>query len=118
VTCIRLSAYAFGSSTSTKRQRTYVEHGKENLADGLALRPDDAWSGLSAVVAPTVCPNFLRELLAKPAGLTRELTCNRSRHPLYADEGLRPIEPPQSIQSKLLIVFTLCIRSSSSLELV
>jgi hypothetical protein len=35
--------------------------------------------------------------------------------PLYIDEGLRPIEPPQSIQSTLFIVFTLCIRNSPSL---
>jgi hypothetical protein len=28
VTCIRLSSYAFGSSTSTKRQGAYVEHRK------------------------------------------------------------------------------------------
>jgi hypothetical protein len=34
---------------------------------------------------------------------------------LYIDEGLRPIELPQSIQSSLLIVVTLCIRSISSL---
>jgi hypothetical protein len=50
-------------------------------------------------------PSFLRDLLAKFAGLTREPTCNGSRPPLYIDEGLRPIEPPQSIKSNLLIVF-------------
>jgi hypothetical protein len=60
--------------------------------------------------------SFLRDLLANPAGLNRELTCNGSRPPLYIDEWLRPIEPPQSIN--LIIVFTLCIRSSSSLALV
>jgi hypothetical protein len=60
-------------------------------------------------------PDFLRDLLAKNAGLTRELTCNGSRPPLYIDKGLRSIEPPQSIKSILLIIFTLCIRSSSSL---
>jgi hypothetical protein len=60
-------------------------------------------------------PDFLRDLLAKNVGLTRELTCNGSRPPLYIDKGLRPIEPPQSIKSILLTIFTLCIRSSSSL---
>jgi hypothetical protein len=38
---------------------------------------------------------FLVDLLAKPAGLTREPTYNRSRPPLYIDEGLWSIEPPQ-----------------------
>jgi hypothetical protein len=51
-------------------------------------------------------PVFLRDLLAKSAGLTRESTCNGSRPTLYIDEGLQPIEPPQLIQSNLLIAFT------------
>jgi hypothetical protein len=62
--------------------------------------------------------NLLRDLLAKSAGLIRETTCNGFRPPLYIDEGLQPIETPQSIKSSLLIVFTICIRSSSSLALV
>ena len=47
------STYAFGSSTSTKRQRhmMIIESG---MVDGLALRPDDPRSGRSAVVARTV----------------------------------------------------------------
>jgi hypothetical protein len=80
-------------------------------------------SGRSAVTARTVraCAesvrvlDFLRDLLAKPTELTREPTCKGSRPPLYIDEGLRPIEPPQSIQSTLLVIFTLCSRSSPSL---
>jgi hypothetical protein len=43
--------------------------------------------------------DFLHDLLTKPTGLTRELTCNGSRSPLYIDEGLRPIEPPTIDQS-------------------
>jgi hypothetical protein len=68
--------------------RAYVEHRKWH-ADGPALRPDGPRSGLSVVAARMVraCiesirhPNFLQDLLAKPAGLTRESTCNRSRPP-------------------------------------
>ena len=63
---------------------------------------DVARSGLSAIVAQTVhactksvrVPDFLRDLLAKPAGLTRKPTCNGSRLLLYIDEGLLPIETP------------------------
>jgi hypothetical protein len=52
-------------------------------------RPDDPRSGLSAVAARTVracvesvkVPNLLRDLLAKPARLTREPICNGSRPP-------------------------------------
>jgi hypothetical protein len=88
VTHIRLSAYAFGSSTSTKRQGAYVEH--QNVqADGPALRANGPWSGLYAVAAWTIhaCAksvrvlDFLRDLLAKPVGLTRGPTFNRSRPP-------------------------------------
>jgi hypothetical protein len=76
VTHIRPSTYAFGSSTSTKRHGAYVEHRKVSR-------------GQSAVVAPTVracaesvrVPSFLRDLLAKTAGLAREMTCNGSRPP-------------------------------------
>jgi hypothetical protein len=72
------SAYAFGSSTSAKRQGAY---------DGPTLGPDGPQSGLSAMEARTirVCaesvriPDFLRDLLAKPTELTREPTCNGSR---------------------------------------
>jgi hypothetical protein len=57
-------------------------------------------------------PSFLRDLLAKPAGLTRKPTCNGSRPPLlYIDEGLWPIEPPTIDQIKSTYRFTLCIRS-------
>jgi hypothetical protein len=55
--------------------------------------------------------SFSRDVLAKTTGLAQETTCNVSRPPLYIDEGLRSIEPPQSIKSNLLLVFTLCIRS-------
>jgi hypothetical protein len=72
-------------------------------------------TGLSVVAARIVCAcvesvtvlDFLRDLLAKPVGLTQESTCNGFRPPPYIDEGLQPIEPPQSIQSNLLINFTL-----------
>jgi hypothetical protein len=58
--------------------------------------------GLSTVAARTICVcaesvrvlNFLWDLLAKLAGLTRKPTCNGSRPPLYIDEGLWPIKPP------------------------
>jgi hypothetical protein len=65
---------------------------ENDLADGSTLRPDGPRSGLFAVVARTIracaksvrVPDFLRMLLAKPVGLTRELTCNGSRPtPLY-----------------------------------
>jgi hypothetical protein len=60
---------------------------ENDLADGRALRPDGPWSRLSVVVVRTVhaCAesvrvlDFLRDLLAKPAGLTRKPTCNGSR---------------------------------------
>jgi hypothetical protein len=53
------------------------------------LRPDGPRSGLSAVATRTVCVcaelvmvlDFLQELLAKHARLTREPTCNGSRPP-------------------------------------
>jgi hypothetical protein len=80
----------------------------------------DLEAGRSAVSTQTVrvcaesfrVPNFLQDLLAKPARLTREPTCNGSRPPLpfYIDEGLRPIDPhTQSIQSTLLIIFTFAL---------
>jgi hypothetical protein len=67
------------------------------------------------MVAWTVCastksvrvPNFLQELLAKFVGLTWESTYNGSKNPLYIDEGVRPIDPSQSIQSNIIIIFTL-----------
>jgi hypothetical protein len=76
MTSIRLSSYAFGSSTSTKGQRGICWAQK---------RP----RGRSAVVARTVracaesvrVPSFSWDLLAKTAGLARETTCNRSRPP-------------------------------------
>jgi hypothetical protein len=46
-----------------------------------------------ACVKSVSVPDFLRDLLAKHARLTREPTCNESRHSLYIDEVLRPIEP-------------------------
>jgi hypothetical protein len=61
--------------------------------------------------------SFLRGLLAKSVRLTWEPIYNGSRPPLYID-GLRPIKPPHLIKSIVLIVLTLCIRSSSSLALV
>jgi hypothetical protein len=84
-------------------------------------------SGRSTLVARTVrvcaesvsVPSFSRDLLAKTTGLARGTTCNGSRPSLYIDEGLRQIKTPkQSIKSRLFLVFTLCIRSSSSLVLV
>jgi hypothetical protein len=60
-------------------------------------------------------PRFLQDLLAKPAGLTRGPTCNGYRHPPYIDVGVRTIEPPHSIQSIVLTIFTLGTRSNSSL---
>jgi hypothetical protein len=91
--------------------------------DGPALRPDGPWFGLSTVAGQVVraCVesveilDFLRDLLAKHVGLTQERTFNGYRSPLYINEELRLIDPPQSIRSTLLIVFTLYIRSSSSL---
>jgi hypothetical protein len=55
----------------------------------MALRLDDPRFGLSVVEARTVracaepvrIPDFLRDFLAKPAGLTRESTYNGSRPP-------------------------------------
>jgi hypothetical protein len=52
-----------------------------------------AWTVRGCAKLVTVL-DFLRDLLAKPAGLTREPTCNRSKLSLYIDEGLWPIEPP------------------------
>jgi hypothetical protein len=102
VTCIRLSSYAFGSSTSTKRQGEYVEHTKR--PHGRSDLEDER----STVVARTVracaelvkVPSFSRDLLAKTVGLARETTCSGSRPPLYIDEELRPIEPPTIDQIK------------------
>jgi hypothetical protein len=65
---------------------------KTDYADGPTLRLDGPRSGLSAVAAQTVhacaepvrVPDFLRDLLAKHVGLTREPTCNGSGlPPLY-----------------------------------
>jgi hypothetical protein len=57
------------------------------LSDGPTLRPDGPRSERSTVVARTVractesvrVPSFLRDLLAKTAGLARETTCSGSR---------------------------------------
>jgi hypothetical protein len=62
---------------------------ESGMADCPGMRPDGPWSGQSAVVAQSVracielvkVPVFLRDLLAKPVGLTREPTCNESRPP-------------------------------------
>jgi hypothetical protein len=60
-----------------------------------------SWGRTVHVVAVrTICvcaelvaaPRFLRDLLAKPAGLTWEPTCNESRPPLYRWRGVYPIE--------------------------
>jgi hypothetical protein len=69
VACIRLSSYAFGSSTSTKRQGAYVEHQKYTVG---RFGPE---AGPSAVVARTVracaesvrVPSFSQDLLTKTA---------------------------------------------------
>jgi hypothetical protein len=142
VTCIRLSSY-FGTRwimRSSVFRRLLVVHmilvrqpslkGRRHILSSLLgtrtiwpCGPDGPWSGRSAVVVRTVhacaesvrVPSFLRGLLAKFAGLTRKTTCNGYRPPLYIDEGLWPIEPPQSIKFNILIVFTLCINISSSL---
>jgi hypothetical protein len=74
--------------------------------------------GRSARAESVRVPSFSRDLLPKTAGLARETVCSGSRPPLYIDEGVRPIEPQQSIKSSLFLVFTLCIRTSSSLALV
>jgi hypothetical protein len=88
------------------------------------MRPGGPRSGLSAMAVRTVsaCTElvttsslFLVGFVRKPAGFTLEPTCNGSRPPPYIDVGVRPIEPPQSIQSIVLIIFTLCIRSNHSL---
>jgi hypothetical protein len=72
--------------TPPKGRGTYIEHQK---------RPCGR-SALSVIAAQTVracvesvrVPDLLQDLLAKPTKLTRELTCNGSRPPLYIDEGL------------------------------
>jgi hypothetical protein len=59
------------------------------LANGPALRPDGLRFGLSTVVARTIhaCTksvrvlDFLPDLLARPARLTQEPTCDGSRPP-------------------------------------
>jgi hypothetical protein len=100
MTCIRFSSYAFGSSTFTKRQGAYVEHQKEP-------------HGRSTVVVWTVCacaesvrvPSFSWDLLPKTMGLARETVCSGSRPPLYIDEGLRPIEPPNNWSKQVYFSF-------------
>jgi hypothetical protein len=86
VACIMLSSYAFGSSTSTKRQGAYVEHQKR------PRRRSGPEAGRSAVVSRTVracvelvrVPSFSWDLLPKTAGLARETGCSGSRPlPLY-----------------------------------
>jgi hypothetical protein len=77
-------------------------------------------AGLSVVPTVRACAesvtviDFLRDLLVTYVRLAHKPTCNGSRPPPYIDEGVRPTEPPQSIQSIVLIIFTLCIRSSPS----
>jgi hypothetical protein len=98
---------------SPKGRGPYVEHQK-------------CPRGRSAVVARTVracaelvkVPSFVQDLLSKTAGLARETNCNGSRPPIYIDEGYGRLNPQQSIKSSIFLVFTLCIRSSSSLVLV
>jgi hypothetical protein len=66
-------------------------HQKAEAYIGPALRLDGPLSGLSTVAAWTVyscaesvrVPDFLRNLLDKPARSTREPTCNGSRHPPF-----------------------------------
>jgi hypothetical protein len=73
--------------------------------------------GRFAVVARTVracaesvrVPSFSQDLLAKTAGLAWETTCSATM------KGYGRLNTPQSIKSSLFLVFTLCIRSSSSL---
>jgi hypothetical protein len=99
------SCMAHGSGIYIYIWMHLVGHKKNVLADGPALTPDGLRSRLSAVAAQTVRAyiksfrilDFLRDLIAKPVGLTQKPICNGSRLPLYIDEGLRPIEPPQSI---------------------
>jgi hypothetical protein len=82
----------------------YLLETKKSSADNPALRPDGPRSGQSAVMAWTVracaesvrVPIFSWDLLPKTAGLTRKLVGSGSRPPLYIDEGLRPIEPPNN----------------------
>jgi hypothetical protein len=65
--------------------RAYVDH-QIDRADSPALRLDGLWSRLSAIAAwsvracveSTKVSDFLRDLLAKYGGLTREPTCNGS----------------------------------------
>jgi hypothetical protein len=65
--------------------------------------------------------SFLRDLLAKFTGLTRETTYNGSRPPLYIDEGLRPIKRLTIDQIKSIYQFYLFFlpipRSRSNLAL-
>jgi hypothetical protein len=100
-----------------------IEHQK-CLADGPRLR----LSGIAAhTVRPCVesvrVPDFLWDSLAKPTGLTRELTCNGSRPPLYIDEGIRPIEHPaidpikSTYQFYLICIVLPISRSRSNLAL-
>jgi hypothetical protein len=101
-----------------KASRVWLVLRTESSIGGLSgpeAGPNGSWSGRSVVVTQTIRAYaesvrvliFLRDLLAKPAGVTREPTCNGYRHSLYIDKGLRPTEPPQSIQSNLFIVCTL-----------
>jgi hypothetical protein len=97
---------------SPKGRGAYVGKQKE-LADGPALRPNGPQSGLSAVVARTVhacaetvrVPSFSRDLLPKTARLTRKQFEADPDLPLYIDEGLRPIEPPNNRSNQVYFSF-------------
>jgi hypothetical protein len=87
---------------------------KKDRANGPTLRSDGP--RLSALAAQTVSacvesirvPDFLRHLLAKSEGLTREPTCNGSKPPAFIEmKGYDRLKPPQWIQSNLHINFTL-----------
>jgi hypothetical protein len=94
------TAYAFGLSTSTKRQGHTL-----STKNVLAVRRSTiAARTIRACTESVRVPDFLRDLLAKHAGLTREPTCNGSRPPT--------IDPINSTCR-----FSLCIRSSPNLAL-
>jgi hypothetical protein len=46
-------------------------------------------------------PSFLRDLLAKSAGLTQEMACNGSKPPLYICEGLWRIGTKREMASTI-----------------
>jgi hypothetical protein len=111
------SAYAFGLSTSTKRQGHMLST-KNVLADGMRseLSTVAAWT-VRACAESVRVPDFLWDLLAKHARLIREPTCNGFRPSFYIDEGLWSIKSPTIDQINSTYHFSLCIRSSLSLAL-